>query len=244
MVNQAIQSLWIGDTLSVLERLSIASFLKNGHEYHLYCYDPSIKNIPLGTVLKDANEILPFEKIFRYGEAAGAGKNSFAGFSNFFRYKLLLEKGGYWVDTDVVCLKPFDFKEEYVFSSELWDEGKRIVISSCLLKAPPGSDFLQKCWNACEKADPHQLKWGQTGPNLVTSLVKECNLGSFVKNYDRFCPIPFFELFKFIDPVLDDYMGNCYAVHFWNEEWRRRHWDKNATFASTSLYEQLKLKYL
>ena len=53
-MNELIQSLWIGRKLSAMERLSIASFLANGHEYHLYVYD-KIENSPQGTVLKAAD---------------------------------------------------------------------------------------------------------------------------------------------------------------------------------------------
>ena len=37
-MKQIIQGLWIGSELSMMEQLSIASFLKNGHDYHLYVY--------------------------------------------------------------------------------------------------------------------------------------------------------------------------------------------------------------
>src|SRR5215831_9214030 len=114
-MNEVIQGLWIGPELSVMERLSISSFLKNGHEYHLYAYD-DLANVPLGTVVRDADEILARSRIFQYKHQA-----SYAGFSNFFRYKLLLERGGWWVDTDVVCLKPFDFSDGHVFASEILD---------------------------------------------------------------------------------------------------------------------------
>ena len=40
-----VQSLWIGNALSELEILSINSFLKNSHDFHLYVYD-DIKNVP------------------------------------------------------------------------------------------------------------------------------------------------------------------------------------------------------
>ena len=53
-----IQSLWIGDSLSVMERLSLSSFLKNGHEVHLYTYG-GVKGVPAGVVVKDAAEIVP-----------------------------------------------------------------------------------------------------------------------------------------------------------------------------------------
>src|ERR1043166_3453429 len=111
-MNEVIQGLWIGPELSVMEQLSIASFLQNGHEYHLYVYD-AVKNVPPRAVIRNANEILPTPRVFQYKHQA-----SCAGFANFLRYKLLLERGGWWVDTDVVCLKPFDFADEYVFASE------------------------------------------------------------------------------------------------------------------------------
>ena len=49
-MNKVIQGLWIGPELSVMEQLSIASFLENGHEYHLYVYD-AVKNVPARAVI-------------------------------------------------------------------------------------------------------------------------------------------------------------------------------------------------
>src|SRR5687768_4377244 len=105
-----IQSLWIGKSLSVMERLSISSFLKNGHPFHLYVYE-AVKGIPEGVTIKDASDVLPTDKIF-------ISFDSYAHFSDIFRYKLLLEKGNYWVDTDIICMKPFTRSTDYVFASE------------------------------------------------------------------------------------------------------------------------------
>lgn len=85
-LNKTIQGLWIGPELSVMEQLSISSFLLNGHDYHLYVYD-DVKNIPFGAVVMDANEILASSRIFQYKRSP-----SYAGFANSFRYKLLLER--------------------------------------------------------------------------------------------------------------------------------------------------------
>ena len=57
-----------------------------------------------------------------------------SGFSNFFRYKLLLERGGWWVDADMVCLRPFAFDKEHVFASEV-SKGVTCV-SSGAIRAP------------------------------------------------------------------------------------------------------------
>ena len=122
---QIIQGLWIGPELSAMEQLSIASFLKNGHEYHLYVYK-EMKNVPGGCVLRDANEILPGARVFQYQQYP-----SYAGFANFFRYKLLLERGGWWADTDVICLKTLDFPETQVFASEMC-RGEEVVTSGII----------------------------------------------------------------------------------------------------------------
>jgi Glycosyltransferase sugar-binding region containing DXD motif len=112
-----------------MEILSIRSFQVHGHDYHLYAYEP-IENLPAGVVVQDANEILPRSSIFQY-----TGYATYAGFANFFRYKLLLERGGWWADTDVVCLRPFEFAFPYVFGSETCSRG--IVPASAVIRCPP-----------------------------------------------------------------------------------------------------------
>ena len=142
-LNKTIQGLWIGPELSLMEQLSISSFLQNGHDYHLYVFD-EVKNVPAGTVIRTANEILPEARIFQY-----KGRPSYAGFSNFFRYKLLLERGGWWADSDTICLKPFDFPDEYVFSSETNHRGVE-VINSGIMKVPSGSSIMAYAWKVCD----------------------------------------------------------------------------------------------
>ena len=107
-----IQGLWIGNSLSTMEKLSILSFLKNGHPFHLYIYD-DLEGVPEGTILKDASKVLTPDRIFKYKT-----HNSYAGFANLFRYKLLHEKGNYWVDIDIICLRPFVHTAEHVFASQ------------------------------------------------------------------------------------------------------------------------------
>src|SRR5688500_2143966 len=77
--NRIIQGLWIGNTLSTMEKLSIASFLRHGHIYHLYSYN-QLADVPTGAVVKDAREVLPESAIFQYRD-----RPSYAGFANFFR---------------------------------------------------------------------------------------------------------------------------------------------------------------
>jgi hypothetical protein len=232
--NRIIQGLWIGAELSVMERLSIASFQRTGHEYHLYIYN-KLPNIPTGTVVMDASEILPASAIFQYKD-----RPSYAGFSNFFRYKLLLERGGWWVDSDIVCLRPFDFPEEYVFSSEL-NAGHELVNCGAI-KAPKGSEAMAYAWSVCQAKKPNQLVWGETGPRLIAEVVKKYRLDKYQKPYYMFCPIS--DWHKFLEPYVAAVHPEAYAIHLWNEEWRRANQDKNGRYHDGCIYERLKQMYL
>ena len=154
---EIINSLWIGRSLSAIERLCITSFLQNGHEFHLYCYD-KIGNVPDGAVLRDAAEILPASEIFSYQH--GSAKGSLAAFANLFCLKFLLERGGWWVDADVVCLRPFDFKEDFVFASEPTHYGT--LATNAVLKFPNGHEIARLCYEIAKGKDRAQLQYMET----------------------------------------------------------------------------------
>jgi len=235
--NRIIQGLWIGPELSIMEQLSILSFLENSHEYYLYVYD-DVRNIPDGTVIKDANEILPAARIFRY-----RNQGSYAGFSNFFRYKLLLDRGGWWVDTDIICLKPFDFPVEHIFATERWD-GREITTSG-IIKAPRDSQAMRYAWEVCQSKKPNDLLWGETGPALMADVVTRFSLEAYRKPYHSFCPIGCVDWYSVLEPNANLKLDHdSYAIHLWNERWRVAGQDKNASYDSDCLYEQLKRKYL
>jgi len=131
-MSNIIQSLWIGSSLSKLEQVCLKSFIDNGHEFHLYTYE-DVDNIPEGIIIKDGNEILDKSEIFRYQNG------SVSAFSNLFRFTLLYKKGGIWVDTDVICVKPFLFEDEIVIMSEPDKYYNENIITSCFIKLPQNS---------------------------------------------------------------------------------------------------------
>jgi len=259
-VSPIIQSLWIGEKLSVMEQLSISSFLQNGHSFHLYVYD-EVEGVPKGTVLKDANEIIPSGRIFKYKHW-----DSYAGFADLFRYKLLLEKGGYWVDTDVVCLKPFQFEADYMFTgvpdrfiylmfkSVLTGHfaylKRRYHISTWFIKAPIGCEMMGYCYSEAAKRDPEELVWGEIGPRLITTAVEKFGMQKYVAPRGTFYPIRWWQWRQLVNGSFiaswkwKRAMHSSYAVHLYNEMWRRNNIDKNASFPQNSIYEQLKHRYL
>ncbi len=236
--NKLIQGLWIGPELSLMEQLSISSFLINGHDYHLYVYD-DVKNIPPGTVVRNASEILPADRIFQYKRSP-----SYAGFANFFRYKLLFERGGWWTDTDTVCLKPFEFPEEYVFSSQMGERGREAV-NNGVIKAPAGSEIMAYAWKVCEAKNPAKLVWGETGPRLMAKALRKYSLERYRQAHQVFCPVDYPQWRTLLEPNPDKLLDDrTFAIHLWNEMWRAAGQEKNAQYHPSSLYEELKRIYL
>lgn len=246
-----IQGLWIGGELSVIEKLSIASFLKNGHRVHLYTYE-GVTGAPEGTEIMDGREILGADRIFKYKR-----EGSYAGFSNVFRYKLLLERGQYWADLDVVCLRPFTLDREYVFSgaySRRWFGlgGREQFIQSCVIRTPPGAPVMKYCYDMASAKVPDQLVWGEIGPNLLQSAVRSHNLTRFVSRNRQFSTIDWRLMGSFVsgDPWvawssrLKPIIFRPYATHLYNEMWRQNGLDKNAQYPSISYLEALKRRYL
>jgi hypothetical protein len=237
-----IQSLWIGARLSALEQLSIQSFLDHGHAFHLYVYQ-DVAERPPGVVLKDANEILPESAIFEYPD-----RKSVSAFANIFRYKLLLERGGWWADTDMVCLRPLDFSDAHVFASEIvalrGAAAPQTVVGSCLIRAPAGSPAMELALRRSLARDRATLRWGEIGPRLVGEVVDALGLARFVQPPAAFCPIGYGAWRELIAPQPPSLPPDAYAVHFWNEMWRLAGLDKDADYPVSCLYERLKDRHL
>ena len=240
-MSNIIQTLWIGNHLSVMERLSLKSFVDNDMEIHLYCYD-EIDNVPEGVVIKDGSEILPKEDIFAY--KVGPGKGSYSAFSNFFRYKLLNLKGGWWVDTDMVCLSKWNFEEEYVFiTEEDYGTGKSVVNSGAI-KAPKGCEIMEWAYQECLKHDREKLQWGTVGPKLLGEAVEKFKLNMYIRERQEFCIIAPFRSSLFTVKLNEmNFPEQVVGLHLWNEAWRRLGLDKHATYHHNSIYERLKRKH-
>lgn len=237
MTLETVQSLWIGDRLSTMEQLCIQSFLDHGHPFHLYCYQ-SIEGVPEGTVVRDGREILPDDEIFVYQR--GCGKGSPSAFSNFFRYKLLLERGGWWADLDAFCMRPLDFEAEHVFGYEREKDGSH-HLNCGLMKMPARSPIAAYCWSECEKADRARIRWGQTGPALTARAVEETQIATLLLPPEAFYPIDHFNF----DVLIRHHVvpESSHSIHLWNSCWRRKGLDPDSPFDSQCIYEQLKARH-
>lgn len=261
MPGWTIKALWIGSSLSKIEQLSLASFVYHGHKTELFAYE-DIQGVPSGVTLRDANQILPEAKIFKY-----KSRPSYACFANWFRYEMLYREGGIWVDTDVVCLKPFDMQFELLAG---WEQlGK---INNAVIGANAGDPLFEFLSAQCKEPNtplPYDnrrdrrrkflrryfqgnqqgnLKWGETGPIGLTKAMQHFKRLEQVLPVTAFYPIHptcWNTIFDTTYPSVDRYFPDSYAIHLWNEMIRRTPgYGKDKTYPTNSLIEVLKQKYL
>lgn len=240
MQNKVIQSLWIGDRLSPIEQLCINSFIKKGHEFHLYVYNSEISGCPSGIVLKDANEIIPTNQVYK------DEINTYTSFANWFRYKLLFQRGGWWVDMDVVCLQYFNFEDDYCFTTEtIFDDGPaRIIANNAIIKAPKGAEFLKDMLEYMDARDLTKAKWGEFGSRFLQRVLNLYDSYHFIQPPYVFCPINWHQIELLFDENLDMSFDKSNAIHLWNNIWRRHGINKNEQFNPNSIIEKLKREYL
>jgi hypothetical protein len=222
MTGQVFQSFWFG-ALSPYERLCIQSFLDNGHRFQLYAYDDRLA-VPPGTELLDASQIYPRERLFTYPD--GPKKGSVSAFANLFRWKLLFERGGWWVDTDVICLRP-DMPEADLFFA--YEDDQRI--NCAVMRFPPRHVVIARCLTYSERLGPNLGWWGQTGPRALTTNIIAVGLHTRVAPTQLVYPIHYREAMAILDPKARNGIvartNGAYFFHLWNEMLRQSGVDKH-----------------
>jgi len=168
--------MWWGDPLGVLELLTLHSFHEHGHEFHLWTYEDL--KVPDFVVVRDANEIMPIDSLFCYNNVMDSGveKGSKTGAADIFRAKMLYELGGWWVDMDVTCLKPFEIKNSYFFRHH-WSN---LTVGNAI-KVPPKSHVMKMCYERYSKElNSENTDWHKS-TRILSECVYDCKLSGCVK---------------------------------------------------------------
>jgi len=233
---EVCNALWIGGDLGPISAACLSSFLRRGHRVVLHCYDVP-KDAPQGIELSDAESVLPTSRIIRH-KATG----SFSLFSNLFRYELMQQSRGLWIDCDVYCVRAIVRTGDYVIG---WQTPTSL--NGAVLRMPSGSPalgwlksiFAERSpllpWldpaeaaefarrrKAGEDFDLGDLPWGVAGPRALTHVFRAMGLSWNARPPCVFYPVPFHrgpallqktDLRAFISP-------NTLTVHLWNEALR------------------------
>lgn len=195
MTTHVFQSLWLGDRLSPLEQLCIGSFVAHRHRFILYSY-AEVENVPTGIELEDARNIVPEEGVFFH--RSGIHLGSPAGFSDRFRYELLRVRGGWWVDTDVFCLKDEIPDTPYAFAKQ-----DHALYVPGVLKAPADSELLGRALTRAVEAGT-DVAFNAIGPRLFNELVRELGLESEAWPREAFYALGWDRVLEFLDPAKAD----------------------------------------
>ncbi len=213
-------------------------------------------------VIKNGKDVLSEGDIFTYQNG------SFSAFSNLFRFMMLYKYGGYWVDMDLVNIKPLLLNSEYVLVTEPSPDyiETKAVPTSCLIKMPRGSPAARE---ACEiilskKRDVinGNLKWG-LGPITLKTIMEKYKLQSYLKPPIMVCSCHPNDSLSLIIPEnvtklnnlgiiknqnivqsIDSIPDEMFGIHLWNQVFRDHNIDKNKNYPKDSLLEQLKQMYL
>lgn len=195
-----------GQALSALERACMTSFIRSGHNLVLFSYDKY--DVPPGVKCKDARSILPKEQLFYFDESPSA-------FSNIFRYKLLLENGGWWVDTDVMCLSSSIPSCEYAWS---YEDPKKI--NGAILRFPRGDSLASELLSDSIARAQNLSKWGQLGPLLLTEKLEGKHYHQHLGDTASFYPVHWMETHLFWLPdkadIVRSRLKGALFLHLWN----------------------------
>ena len=214
---------WQGPALGIQEHVCIASFVKHGFVANVYTYNDELC-VPVGAIRKDAADILPRADLLKYTQAGMSG--NLAAFSDAFRYHLLKKHGGWWFDSDVLCIASVERFIEIFDKNEsrisFGYQSKNIIASGVL--HIDDDNILNSLINKLEEKGTN-FGWGSIGPLLVSDVIISLNLHKYAENKYTYYPIHYNQIHKMYDPLCNDWcedqIRNSLAIHLWNEVRRR-----------------------
>jgi hypothetical protein len=219
-------SFWHGP-LSPFAFGCLASFPHVGAALAVYSYDPGLE-LPDGVALRDAREICPDPgTVARYRVD---GKPSIATFADMFRYHMIRDTGRCWVDSDMLCLKPPDFRgEEFVFGRQA-DAVSQLLVNNAVLRLPKDHPALAELIATADAAAGADLKWGALGPFLLTPVLERRGGYDRARVPNEFYPIEPEQFWKPFLPSwraeVEDKARGATFLHLWSEAITWSGWDR------------------
>lgn len=200
--------------LNVWERCSMQSFADHGHEMVLFSYDRL--EVPQGVRLESAADIISTEERDKFFALA---LGLYSQFSDFFRYELLRQHGGWWIDTDVLCKSPTLPSQPVVVG-----ETRPGKLCGAIMRFPSGHPVLGEACDYCRShldilADSHRTV---IGPILMSDLFKEHPI--VVSDIELFYPIRGKDVWKLGEPesagAVQGAIASSPMVHWFQEFFR------------------------
>lgn len=207
------------------------SVMAQGHHLTLYAYD-TIEGVPGGVEIADATMILPRKAIIAHQSG------SVALFSDHFRFELLRQNKGIWLDSDMYLFKPLELESGYLLG---WGEPE--LLASAVLALPPDSPIIAQVLRLFAtpyipdwlrfpdrvrailrrlrsgRVDLAHLPWGIAGPIALTALARRYDLIHLARPKEEFHPYEWRQADWIFDPAqrLEDFVQpGTKAMHLFN----------------------------
>jgi hypothetical protein len=210
MQNQVFNTFWYGPELSPLHWACLKSFADRGHRLRVFTYEPL--KLPPGVLREDAAQFVSQSELFEFDESFGA-------FSDIFRYELLMQEGGWWVDSDVYCLKEDIIECDYAWAAE--DDQN---INGAILKFPSGDPTLRSILAEARQIGSDVKVWGEIGPHLLTKHLAGREFPNHYGSTQAFYPVHWIETHLLWQPFGNDFIqARCTQspfVHLWGSMFR------------------------
>ena len=203
---QTVRTLWHGRSMGAYQLMPLRSFVDRGHRVEVFSYEPELE-LPSWLQRRNAAEILGPDRIVRYLPE----EERFAIHANLFRYALLHQLGGWWIDPDVVLLGTELSADDHFISGP----NEFNVVSTAAIKLPAGHPLMA---GALEQAAPFEESvqdWERSGASL-TQLLAVNGFASLAPS-EAVSPVSWFQVLRLFDPAeADDVEQGCVGKPFLN----------------------------
>ncbi|UCI09543.1 glycosyltransferase [Mesorhizobium sp. B1-1-8] len=217
---------------------AVTSMRAAGHPVRIWSYAPKKLEFLLqhGIDVRNAEDVMPrplFERIVAGSEIRY--------FSDVFRYAVLYEHGGLWMDTDIILLRPFPFRGDHFFNLQWRGSHKGHFICGNVIHAKPYSRHMRALYEmSIERFHAgHGKDFGDVGPKLLSDYIASdagAELRDQVFSPMFFNAIDWMEIDRFEKPIteLADYLNDerAFGVHLWTARNAASPDEKNAPFIS------------
>jgi hypothetical protein len=201
---------WHGPRLSAFEAACLHSFVAAGHGMTLFSYSP-VEGVPAGVRSAPAE---PIAEAARLGSFRVGGAASLSHFSDWFRYRLQQRTPLTWVDADMLLLRSWPQEpDQLLLARETPD-----MLASAVLRVPASEPWLDELVAQCEALADRPLRWGETGPRLLTRIAGARAAQAVAPALH--CPVHWDDFWK---PLLPEHADECRALcaqartlHLWN----------------------------
>ncbi|MCK1394725.1 glycosyltransferase [Bradyrhizobium sp. 1] len=228
-VRDPIHCFWSDALPSAMSHLALRSMIRQGHPVTLYTYDDVATMqalVPSGVMVADAESVVPRST---YQHAVVHSEIRY--FSDIFRYAVLQQFGGWWLDTDIVLVKPLDFGAQHVFSTQWSGVENGHVCVGGVMRAPKGSLHMANLYALSLQRlfTERRVEYGAVGPLLLSEYLlgsDDQQLLSSILPPTTFNAIDWHEVDLFATEgragfeLLSD--PRVTGVHLWEKMWAER----------------------